>query len=87
MLWNSELSKFSFVSREAAEVGRKCILKVSDLTQLFCIDNLDRKPIIDAHPILQPVHVKAVAEFVNKEIAEFQNTIIPYIQEEKPDEG
>jgi hypothetical protein len=57
MLWNSELSKFNFVSHEAAEVGRKCILKVSDLTQLFCLGDLDNKAMIEAYPILQPAHL------------------------------
>jgi hypothetical protein len=79
MLWNSELSKFSFVSHEAADIGRKCILKVSDLTQLFCLGELDNKSTIEAYPILQPAHVHAVAEFVNKEIAAFQQTMIPYL--------
>lgn len=57
MLWNSELAKFSFVSHEAAQVGRKCILKVSDLSQLFCLGDLDNKATIEAYPVLQPAHV------------------------------
>jgi hypothetical protein len=71
MLWNSELAKFSFVSHEAAQVGRKCILKVSDLSQLFCLGDLDNKATIEAYPVLQPAHVQAVADFVNKELADY----------------
>ena len=70
MLWNSELAKFSFVSHDSA-LGRNCTLKVSDLSQLFCLGDLENKATVEAYPVLQPAHVQAVAEFVNKELAAF----------------
>jgi hypothetical protein len=65
MLWNTELSKFKFVSQNNES---KVVLCASDLCHLFCVGDLENKSTMEQHPVLQPSHVKAVAEFVNKEM-------------------
>lgn len=73
MLWNTDLSKFTFITSDGDHEGaRKQVLKATDLCHLFCVGDLESKTTIEQHPVLSSQHVKAVAEFVNKEIVAFQ---------------
>ena len=53
-------------------------MRANDLSKLFCVDLIDKNT-VEQHVLLQPIHAQAVAEFVNKEIVAYQETLNTYL--------